>query len=114
MSALILIVVFGIIFGYFATQNAGPITLYFGSYTLAQVPLYLVILGSLALGSLMVGLFYLVRVLSDRLTISEKEDELKKTKEEEVELTKEVHKLELENTKLKAELGEEDVDEDSL
>jgi len=51
--------------------------------------------------------------LSAKLTESEMKDETKKLKEENVELTKNVHKLELENTKLKAKLGEE-FDEDSI
>ena len=51
MLNLLIIVIFGIGFAYFATQNTGLVNIQLGSF-LWQLPLYLV-----ALGSLLVGLF---------------------------------------------------------
>ncbi len=114
MLIVIITVVFGVAFAIFATQNTGLVSVQFGPYSLTNIPIYALVLATAATTLFVAGFLYVVKSLSSSLTISEKEDEIKKTKEEEAELTKEVHKLELENTKLKAELGEEDVDEDSL
>jgi uncharacterized integral membrane protein len=114
MLVLILIVVFGVAFSFFATLNTSPISLNFGHYTLADLPIYIVVLGSLALGLLISGFIYLIRTLSSSLTISEKDTELKTLKKEFNEITKEAHKLEIENTKLKTKLDEEDFDDESI
>lgn len=106
MLTLIVTVLFGLGFALFATQNTGPVDVYIGPYAIADVPSYLVILASIVFALLVCGFLYLLKSLSSSLTISEKDEELKKTKEELAEVTKTAHKLELENTKLKAEAGE--------
>ncbi|CAN5287453.1 hypothetical protein BH10PAT1_BH10PAT1_5930 [soil metagenome] len=113
MIAIILVIVFGIFFSFFATKNSAPVSLNLGGHIINPVPLYLVILISIAIGVAVVGFIYLVRILSDKLTLSKKKSELKNTKEEVTDLNKQVHKLELENIKLKTQLGEAD-DENSI
>lgn len=114
MLALILIVIFGLGFGYFATQNTMPVSLYFMQYSLQGVPLYLVVLVSLAIGLLLTATIGIIKSWTAKFKISKKESELKKAEEEKTELTKRVHKLELENTKYKTELGEGEADENSI
>ncbi|KKQ42932.1 MAG: hypothetical protein US60_C0010G0021 [Microgenomates group bacterium GW2011_GWC1_37_8] len=114
MLVLVLVIIFGVAFSYFATQNTGGITIYLGSYTLGNIPLYLVVLGSMAICLSIAGLIYLLKNLSSSLTISEKESELRDVKKELAEITKHAHKLELENTKLKAKAGIEDFDDESF
>ena len=114
MLTLVITVILGLGFALFATQNTNPVSIYIGSNSISDIPLYLVILLSILLPLLVSGFIYLLRSLSSSLTLSEKEEDIKKTKQELAEVTKQAHKLELENTKLKAELGREDEDEDAI
>lgn len=114
MILLILIVIFGIIFSYFATQNTQIVDITFWKYEFPNVPVYMIILGSLGIGFLISALAYVARVLSSSLTLSEKEKDLRSLKKELAEVTKRAHKLELENAKLKTKLNEEDFDKDSI
>ncbi len=94
-------------------QNTGPVTLNFGSYILPQIPVYLAVLVPLIAG-LSFGFFVnLIKNLSQNLTISEKKDKIKDLKDELAEVTKKAHQLELENSKLKGELGNPE-DENSI
>ncbi|OGM12873.1 hypothetical protein A3A76_00615 [Candidatus Woesebacteria bacterium RIFCSPLOWO2_01_FULL_39_23] len=113
MITLIVTVILGLGFAYFATQNTSSISIFFGRYSIPNAPLYLVTLVPLLIGILVAFLIYITRDLSARLTEGEMQDELKRLKTENSELTKEVHKLELENTKLKASNGDE-FDENSI
>lgn len=114
MISLVLIVLFGLVFGYFATQNTQAVTLTFWEYSVPGVPLYWVVIGSLATGLLLTTIVGLITAWSAKHTIHKKEHELKKAEEEKTELTKRVHKLELENVKYKTESGTEDTDENSI
>ena len=114
MLTLIATVILALVFALFATQNTGSVTIYFGSNSISNVPLYLVILLSIILTLLVSGFIYFLRSLSSSLTLNEKEEDIKKTKGELAEVTRQAHKLELENTKLKAELGRQDEDEDAI
>ena len=109
---LLITVLLAVIFAVFATQNTSFTTIYLGSHSLQNVPIYLVVLIPLLIGLSLSFLVHLIRALSDSLTINEHKDELKNLKKELAEITREAHKLELENTKLKTEIGK--IDEDSI
>ena len=113
MLTLVFIIIFGIAFSYFATLNTGSVSVNFDFYQ-AELPIYLALLLSLGFGMLLAAFIYLLRYLSDRMTIGETEKNLNDANKRITELTKELHKLELENTKLKSENGTDDIDEDSL
>ncbi|OGG11839.1 hypothetical protein A2Z00_01515 [Candidatus Gottesmanbacteria bacterium RBG_13_45_10] len=114
MLALFLFIIFGVVFGYFATLNTSLVSVHFGSYILQNVPLYLLVLASLGVGVLFTTLFYFLKSLSGRFAMGRKVGELAKARKEIADLNKTVHKLELENTRLKAKTGEEAEDEESL
>lgn len=114
MIAIIITVIFGLIFAYLATQNTTTISIYAWNYAIHGAPIYLVILLSLAIGLLLATLIYSLKSITTSLKLGSKDDQLKKARQEITDLTKEVHKLEIENTKLKAEMGHEDTDDDSL
>src|SRR6267142_58837 len=114
MVTLVLIIIFGSIFGYFATQNTLNVNIHFLNYSTRPLPLYLVILVSIGIGILITMFFNFLKWFSARRKSGKKERDLEKTENEVNELTKTVHKLELKNTKLETELGKEDVDEDSI
>lgn len=113
MVVFLLVLLFGAGFAYFATQNTVPVTVRIASYTFDTVPLYLVILISIAASVLISAFIYLVKSLSSSLMIREHKGSLNDAKKQIAELTKIVHKLELENTRLKTEVGEK-TDQDSI
>lgn len=114
MIALIITVIFGLVFAYLATQNTSTISIYAWNYAIHGAPIYLVILISLAVGLLLATLVYTLKSITTSFKLGSKDDHLKKARQEITELTKEIHKLEIENTKLKTEMGHEDTDDDSL
>jgi uncharacterized integral membrane protein len=110
MITLLITVVLGIVFAVFATQNTGPITLNFGNYTI-PTPTYLAVLTPLLVGLLLGFFIYIFRSLSQSMTISENKEKIKNLKKEIAEVTKDAHKFEIENSKLKTENGSaEDAD----
>ncbi len=113
MLALLLFIVFGLLFGYFATLNTSLVSVSFGAYALTGIPMYLLILASLGIGVLFAMLFNFFRALGTGLQFSRLEKELADAKKEAAELTKINHQLELENTKLKAGSSAES-DDDSI
>ena len=113
MIILAIIVLLGLAFSLFATQNTNEITLRFGSYVLRDIPVYLTILVPFFLGVFLTTFLQIAKDLSQKLTINEQKDKLKKNNESIAELTKQLHKLELENVKLKKNTDEE-FDEESF
>jgi len=69
MVVLIVGVIFGIAIGYFATQNTTPVTIQFGEYAFADIPLYLVMVGSLFVGVVVSAVLYLAKTVSSTATI---------------------------------------------
>lgn len=116
MLALLLYIAFGLIFGYFATLNTANVSVYFGSSSLENVPMYMLILLSFGIGVLFATLFYLVKLFSLQRLLNKKDKESMAYDKEIAELTKTSHKLEIENTRLKTKNGvtKEDDDGDSL
>lgn len=105
MLVLILILVVGSALVYISKFNFMPVTINLGWYVFYDVPLFYIVVGSLVAGLLIAYLVYLVDVISTSFTIRSKDSEIKKTKEEVLELTKRVHQLELENERLKRKSG---------
>lgn len=113
MFWIILVAIFAGIFSYFATQNSTPVTVMFGPYIFPNLPLYFVILISIIATLLISGFLYILKSLSSSFKIHKKDDDLKNARNEVAELTKEIHKLELENTRLKSDIGAPE-DENSI
>ena len=114
MEVIILAVIVGLGIGYFATQNISLIHLYFGPYVTPNIPLYLVVIGAVLLGLLLAWIFSLVNSLSSKITLHGKENKIKEDQKTIAELTREIHQLELENTRLQERSGEGDSDDKSL
>jgi uncharacterized integral membrane protein len=93
--------VLGLVIGYFATQNTTPVALQFGDYILADIPLYVVAVGSMLLGLFIAWIFYFARTVSSALTIYGKDSAMKKAKQTVAELEQRVGELEDENHQLK-------------
>ena len=116
MVALLLFIAFGLLFGFFATQNTALVSVRFGNSLLEFVPLYVLVLVSFGIGVFFASLFYTVKFLGSRFALGKKEHEVSRAEKEIADLTKNVHKLELENAQLKGKTGEnlEEDDEHSL
>jgi uncharacterized integral membrane protein len=101
MLVLLFAVIFGIGIGYFATQNTAPVTIRVAEYTLEQVPLYLVIVGSLFVGLFIAWILYFARSVSSTLTIYGKDHAVKRAQQTAAGLEERVHELEAENAQLR-------------
>lgn len=111
MIALILFVVFGICFAYFATLNTLLTTVNLGGYVIKDIPLYIVILLPFACGLVIGGFFAVAKDFFNQRILHRQSSQLSKAKQETVGLLKEVHRLELENAKLTTKLGDEDTED---
>lgn len=113
MFTLLILILFGGLAAYFATQNTQAVSITLASNIFPNIPLYVIVLVALFIGILVSFVISLVGSFSSSLTIFSKDSKIKETKREVAELTKRIHHLELENTELKTELHKP-VDEKSL
>ena len=100
MLILILFLIIGSIFVYISRFNFTLVSVNLGLYVFNDIPLFYVIVGSFLIGLILSYLVYLVRGIADSFKFRGKNKEIKKDKDEILELTKRIHQLELENEKL--------------
>ena len=86
---------------YISKFNLTSVSVNLGLYTISNVPLFYVIIGSLLVGLIISYLMQLLRNISNSFALRSNKKEIKTSQEEILELTKRVHQLELENEKLK-------------
>ena len=101
MAILILLLIVGAVMVYLAQNNLQLVTLHLGPYVFSGIPLFYVIVGSLVTGLFIAFLIYVVDSVFTAITIRRKDKKIKETKSDVVELTKQIHQLELENERLK-------------
>lgn len=106
MFTLFFTVALGIFFSIFATQNTGLVNLNFIGYTIPNIPIYLAILIPVFLTLLLGWFIQFIRSISTRMAGSSQKSKINELKKELGEVTKDLHKNELENAKFKNELGE--------
>jgi uncharacterized integral membrane protein len=103
MLSILLSAIFGLAIGYFALQNAAPVTIQMGEWVFPDVPLYLVAVGSLILGILISAIFFFARVVSANMTIhGRRHHPMTESRETVAALERRIHDLELENARLTA------------
>lgn len=100
MLILILFLIIGSALVYISKFNFTPVTLNLGIGVFPDIPLFYVIVGSLLTGLVLSYLVYLIRLISTSFALHGKNKEIKKDKDEILELTRQVHQLELANEKL--------------
>ncbi|CAN5205246.1 hypothetical protein BH11PAT1_BH11PAT1_4780 [soil metagenome] len=113
VATLIITILFGGIIAYFATQNTGAVSLTFLQTTIPGIPLYVVMIGSLLVGLFLSWMISLINGIATGVTLRGKDNKIKDYKKENVGLLKQVHQLELENSKLQADT-DSSVDDKSL
>jgi len=101
MLNLIFLLLMGSALAYISKFNLAPISVNLGFYTISNVPLFYVIIGSLLIGLVISFLMQLLKNISNAFILRSKKKEIKTSQEEILELTKRIHQLELENEKLK-------------
>ncbi len=114
MLSLIIVLVVGSIIAYLSLQNTTLVSVHLLDYTISDLPLYYVIIGSMLIGLLLSYVIYLGHSIYTSIRLHSKDKKLRHEKEEVAELTKRIHKLELENVKLKKETDLENSDNNSL
>lgn len=100
MATLIIIVVLGFFLSFFATQNTGQISLHFLNYSLSGISIYVVVIGALLVGLFFAWVISLVSGIGTGFTMRGKESKIKDYKKENAELMRQIHQLELTNTRL--------------
>jgi uncharacterized integral membrane protein len=103
MLALLIAVVFGLGIGYFATQNTIPVTIRLADYALEEVPLYLVVIGSLLVGLFIAWILYVAQSVSARLTLYGRDKAVRNSRRTVAELEQRIHDLEIDNARLRGE-----------
>jgi uncharacterized integral membrane protein len=101
MLMFILIIIAGATLAYISQDNLDLVSVNVGPYAIADIPLFYVIIGSFISGLILFYIIHLFHMISSSWTIRTKKGEIKKNKNQVLELTKRIHQLELENEKLK-------------
>ncbi len=92
---------FGIVVSYLAIRNTTLVTLNFPGYIFNNIPLYLVILGSLLLGFLIAGVLSSINSMFSAFKIMGKNSVINSSQKEIEKLREKIQELELENSQLK-------------
>ncbi|MDP2693237.1 MAG: lipopolysaccharide assembly protein LapA domain-containing protein [bacterium] len=114
MLILISLLIVGSVLVYISKFNFMLVSVNLGLYTFSDIPLFYIIVGSLVTGLVLSYAIYLVHEISASFVLRGKDNEIKKNKDQILELTKRVHQLELENEKLGHDSGVEPEDKNAL
>jgi uncharacterized integral membrane protein len=102
MLAVIITLLFAIGVAIFATQNTTAVVVNLSQYS-SFVPLYLVVLVSILMGFILAWILHLLDAFTSLLTVWGKNNDIKRKKKENTELTNRVNKLEGEKAQLEKE-----------
>jgi len=100
MFVLILMLLVGSLLVYVSKFNFQLVTVNLGWWIFRDIPLFYVICFSVLFGLGLSYMFYLSQEVINSFLIRSKNKEIKENKEEVLELTKRVHKLEIEKEKM--------------
>ena len=114
MLSLIFLLVVGSLLVYISKFNFMLVSVNLGIYTFSNIPLFYVIVASMVFGLVLSYLVHLVQSISTSFILRGKNNEIKKDKDEILELTKRVHQLELENEKVRNGTDSEPTDQNAL
>ena len=114
MLILILSLIIGSLLVYISKYNFQPVSVNLGFTVFSGIPLFYVIVSSLVIGLVLSYLASLIQSISTSFILHGKNVEIKKNKDEVLELTKRVHQLEIKNEKLGKDSGIEPGDRNAL
>src|SRR6266480_499613 len=101
MVLLIFAVIAGIGIAYFATQNPITVSITLASYHFFNIPLYMLVAGSLLFGLLVAWVISLFSSLGNSFHFHKQNNRIQKDDKIIQDLNNKIHDLELENTRLK-------------
>ena len=101
MLQIIFLLLAGSALTYISRYNLELVSLNFGQYTIPDVPLFYVIVGSLLTGLILSYIMQSLTGISTYFKLRDKSKEIKMGQDEVLSLTKRIHQLEIENEKLK-------------
>lgn len=106
MVTLILMIVFGLGVAAFALQNTQTVAVTLAGTPLTDVPLFLIVIGSLLLGIIMSLIISFIDSISSSLLIHRKNNTINQARGTIGSLEKKIHDLELENARLQGKTKE--------
>ena len=101
MEILIIAVIAGIGTAYFATQNPIMVPITLASYHFLNIPLYMLVAGSLLFGLLIAWIISLFGALGNSFLFHKQNNRIQNDNKIIQDLTDKIHDLELENVRLK-------------
>jgi cell shape-determining protein MreC len=107
MFSVILLVIIAIAFGFFSTQNSIPIPVTFGDLVVSDVPLYIVLGVTLLIGLLFSWVISLANSMLFSMNLRKKDHTITDVTKDNEKLNQRLIDLEMENTRLRAELNKE-------
>jgi|SRR3989344_2879800 len=114
MLVIILSLIVGTLLVYISRYNFQPVSVNLGFTVFSGIPLFYIIVGSLVIGLALSYLVSVMQSISTSFILRGKNIEIKKKKDEVLELTKRVHQLEIKNEKLGKDSGIEPGDRNAL
>jgi len=114
MLIIILSLIVGSLLVYVSKYNFQPVSVNLGFTVFSGIPLFYVIIVSLVIGLILSYLASLIQSISTSFVLHGKNVEIKKNKDEVLELTKRVHQLEIKNEKMNNDSGLEKRDPNAL
>lgn len=114
MLILILSLIIGSLLVYISKYNFQPVSINLGFAVFSGIPLFYIIVGSFVIGLVLSYLVSIIQSISTSFVLHGKNTEIKRKKDEVLELTKRVHQLEIKNDKLGKDSGIEPGDRNAL
>lgn len=103
MLALIVMIVFGLLLTFFALENTNLVSMTVLNYTVQNIPLYMIVIGSVLFGLFVGWVMSLMDWVSTSLALRGKESTIKKANTTIGQLEDKVRQLEVENARLTVE-----------
>ncbi len=99
MATLIIVILFGLLIAFFATQNTTSASIHFLNYAFT-VPIYMIVTGALLLGLLFAWIVSMVKDIGNSWAMRGKDHKITDYKKENAELLRQIHQLEITNARL--------------
>ncbi len=104
MLAIILTIILSLIISFLFTLDTSPVTLYLGTATLSEIPLFYVVFVAIIIGTILASVTTIINLITSKLTIMGKNSDLKKSYKTTDQLQEKINKLEEEKSILKEQL----------
>lgn len=101
MLILVAVILYGVLFAIFSTQNTVPVQVKLGENMLSGVPLYMVVLGSLLMGTFLALVINLIESIPTTFALKSRENKIDQAAKRIDDQNIKIQELEMENAKLR-------------